>query len=75
MQDSSNPIFQAIFNRVKENPNKLLVSSSSEFVDLLLTEPNQVLIMVQNYECKINYLYLYSAIFCYSDLVSLASGF
>jgi hypothetical protein len=62
MQDSSNPIFQAIFNRVKENPNKLLVPSSSEFVDLLLTEPNQVLIMVQNYECKINYSYLYSAI-------------
>ncbi|EFX76456.1 hypothetical protein DAPPUDRAFT_107033 [Daphnia pulex] len=44
-EDSSNPIFQAIFNRVKENPNKLLVPSSSEFVDLLLTEPNQVLIM------------------------------
>nr|CAH0101938.1 unnamed protein product [Daphnia galeata] len=44
-EESSYPIFQKIFSRIEENPNELLVPSSSEFVELLFRESNQVLIM------------------------------
>ncbi|XP_046448647.1 glutamate receptor ionotropic, kainate glr-3-like [Daphnia pulex] len=43
-KESSDPIYQEIYKRVRENP-ELLVSPSSEFVELLLSKPNQVLIM------------------------------
>ncbi|KZS16856.1 Uncharacterized protein APZ42_017465 [Daphnia magna] len=41
---SSNPIFQEAYKRIKANP-KLLIPSSSEFVDVLLSNPHNVLIM------------------------------
>ncbi|KAI9563661.1 hypothetical protein GHT06_011125 [Daphnia sinensis] len=44
-KESTNPIFQKIFKRIEANPDKLLVPSSSNFVELLLSDPRQVLIM------------------------------
>ncbi|XP_057378764.1 probable glutamate receptor [Daphnia carinata] len=43
-EDSSYPIFQKVYNRINNNP-MLLIPSSSEFVDVLLSNPNNVIIM------------------------------
>lgn len=45
-QESTHPTFQKVFERVKANP-KLLVPSSSDFIEVLLSDPHHVLIMVR----------------------------
>jgi hypothetical protein len=57
MKESSDPIYQEIYKRVRENP-ELLVSPSSEFVELLLSKPNQVLIMVFQFHLNSQFIYL-----------------
>lgn len=45
-QESTHPTFQKVFERVKANP-KLLVPSSSDLIEVLLSDPHHVLIMVR----------------------------
>ncbi|XP_045031971.1 probable glutamate receptor [Daphnia magna] len=43
-EESTHPTFQKVFERVKANP-KLLVPSSSDLIEVLLSDPHHVLIM------------------------------
>ncbi|KAK4026815.1 hypothetical protein OUZ56_015841 [Daphnia magna] len=45
INESTEPIFRKILKRLEANPDKLLVSSSSNLVELLLSDPRQVLIL------------------------------